>query len=361
MAQEAKKAPKPTPRTQEVNEAYKARIEALSAKDKAGKEKAKKAKQGFESKLAEGRKKELESNPQVKELEKISNAISKGFGKASLVGGAVRDRAMGRESKDFDVEVFGMDGDKLETTLKKFGKVSAVGKQFGVYKLTTKQGEYDFSLPRRESTTGVGHKDFKIEADADMTVEEAASRRDFTMNAMAVDLKTGKLEDPFGGTKDIQEGVLRHTSDAFAEDPLRVMRAVKFAGRYGLKLAKETAAVGRKIKDTFKSLPVERVAKEWEDWGTKSRKPSAGLDVLTETEWVDNFPALKKLVGLKQEQEWHPEGDVWEHTKLAVDAVAEYADRNGITGEDKLVLTMAALTHDIGQACYPPRYPRKAR
>ena len=116
--------------------------------------------------------------------------------------------------------------------------------------------------------------------------------------------------------------VLRHTSEAFGEDPLRVLRGMQFAGRFELRAAPETVELSRRMKGSFAELAVERVREEWFKWAQRSRLPSAGLQFLIDTEWVEHFPEIKALIGTPQEPDWHPEGDVFIHTCHCCDALA---------------------------------------
>ena len=152
------------------------------------------------------------------------------------MGGYVRDKIMGIESKDIDIEVFKIDIDTLIDILSEFGKVDLVGKSFGVLKLHYKGNDFDFSLPRRENKVGVGHKKFDVKPDKNMTVPEAAERRDFTINAISIDTITGEMIDPYNGIQAIQSGILKNTSNKFKEDPLRVLRGFQFAARFNFKI-----------------------------------------------------------------------------------------------------------------------------
>src|SRR5215213_3465408 len=176
------------------------------------------------------------------------NALRR-VGRPRLVGGGVRDWLLGIAAKDFDVEVAGVDFETLHRTLAPFGATDVSGRSFGVIKVRSAHtgAEYDFSLPRRESKTGAGHRGFAIEPDPTLSDADAAARRDFTVNAIALDPFTGALIDPHGGQRDLSARVLRHTSVAFAEDPLRVLRAVQLAARFDFILAPETAALCRSI------------------------------------------------------------------------------------------------------------------
>jgi hypothetical protein len=193
-------------------------------------------------------------------------------GRPLLVGGSVRDRLLGIESKDIDIEVHGpVSWLQLTEALAEHGRVDTVGAAFGVIKFGR---DVDISFPRRDSKTGSGHTGFMIDVDPTMTVEEALSRRDFTMNSMAMDLNTNKLIDPFGGVSDLMQGIIRHTSDAFVEDPLRILRAVQFAARFSMTIAPETAKLCRSIVKSFDQISIERVWIEWEKILTKGKSPT---------------------------------------------------------------------------------------
>jgi tRNA nucleotidyltransferase (CCA-adding enzyme) len=271
------------------------------------------------------------------------------IGRPRLVGGGVRDHLLGLPSKDFDVEVQGVTFDALQRTLAPFGATDVIGRSFGVIKVRSAQTgeEYDFSLPRRESKTGAGHRGFAVEPDPTLSDAEASARRDFTINAIAYDPFTNILIDPHGGQRDLEARVLRHTSKGFVEDPLRVLRGFQLAGRLDLTLIPETAALCRSISSSFNELPTERVWAEWEKWATKSVRPSRGLAVLEETGWLQHFPEIAALRGTPQEPEWHPEGDVFTHTQFCVDALVKLP--GWAKSEHRAVLTFAVLGHDFGK------------
>lgn len=266
-----------------------------------------------------------------------------------LVGGCVRDWLAGRAPKDFDVEVYGIGADVLIATLGRFGATDPVGRSFGVIKLRLDGADYDFSLPRRETKTAAGHRGFEVGVDPHLPVAEALARRDFTLNAIALDPFTGEIIDPHGGAADLARKTLRHTGPAFVEDPLRVLRAVQFAGRFGLSLAEETAALCREIVDTYPELPVERVWGEWEKWAANSRAPSAGLEVLRQSGWLLHFPEIAALIETPQDPEWHPEGDVFTHTALCCDALAGQPKWNELPASERRDLMLAVLAHDFGK------------
>ncbi len=271
------------------------------------------------------------------------------IGRPRLVGGSVRDWLRGDAPKDFDIEVPGVTFDQMLRVLSPFGSTDIVGRSFGVIKLRLGETEYDFSLPRRESKTGAGHRGFAVDADPGLSDAEAAARRDFTINAIAYDPFSEQIIDPHHGEKDLRAGVLRHTSAAFAEDPLRVLRAFQLAGRFDFTLAPETIALCRQISDTFAELPVERVWGEWAKWAEKSSRPARGLQVLEETDWLKHFPEVAALRGTRQDPLWHPEGDVLVHTGHCLNALVRIAEWQSAEPRDRQILTLAVLAHDFGK------------
>jgi tRNA nucleotidyltransferase (CCA-adding enzyme) len=269
-------------------------------------------------------------------LENLAQAILNAGGKPILVGGCVRDRLMGVLSKDFDIEVYGLSLEKLEAVLNKLGPVYAVGKSFGVFKLFN----FDISLPRTENKQGQGHKGFVVQSDAHLTFEEASKRRDFTVNAMGINLETGDLLDPHHGQEDLKNKILRHVSDAFEEDPLRVLRACQFAARLEFKIHSGTLQKCHKLEPELKTLPKERIGEEFKKL-MMAKKPSIGLQALLDTKALNLFPELKALIGCQQDPTWHPEGDVWVHTLMVTDEAAKLSD--------SLMIRLAALCHDFGK------------
>jgi tRNA nucleotidyltransferase (CCA-adding enzyme) len=281
-------------------------------------------------------------------------------GRPRLVGGGVRDWMLGHSSKDFDIEVAGVGFDGLRRALSDFGATDVIGRSFGVIKVRGDGGsEYDFSLPRRESKTGAGHRGFAVEPDPTLGDTDAAARRDFTVNAIALDPFTGEVIDPFNGRADLKARILRHTSAAFTEDPLRVLRAFQLAARLDFTLAPETAALCRSISDAYAELPVERVWAEWEKWAVKSQKPSRGLEVLEETGWLRHFPEVAALRGTLQEPEWHPEGDVFTHTGHCLDALVRIEDWAAALPARRRMLSFAVLAHDFGKPSTTQRAERR--
>ena len=274
-----------------------------------------------------------------------------GLERSYLVGGCVRDWLLGVPVHDFDIEVYGVDYPDLVRLLSRYGRADWVGKSFGVVKLTHASGAvWDFSVPRRDSKRGPGHKGFDVEFDPELSPLEASARRDFTINSMLWDPRSGELMDPHGGRSDLEARILRHTSAAFPEDPLRVLRGMQFAGRFGLKAATETLELCRSIRSSYSELAVERVREEWLKWALRSVQPSLGLAFMKDSGWLDVLPELAAIVGVAQDPEWHPEGDVWTHTLHAVDALVALPDWARMSADERLVLMMSVLLHDVGKA-----------
>jgi tRNA nucleotidyltransferase (CCA-adding enzyme) len=263
-------------------------------------------------------------------------------GRALIVGGWVRDRLLGRDSKDLDVEVFGVPIGRLRALLESMGRVEAVGESFQVFKLDG----LDVSLPRRESKAGRGHRGFDVTGDPGMSVEDAARRRDFTVNAISWDPLTGEYLDPFDGRRDLERRILRLVdSQTFADDSLRVLRAVQFAARFELEIDEATAAVCRAIP--LDDLPSERVWGEIEKLLTAPR-PSIGFALACDLLIVEKlFPELQALIDCPQEPEWHPEGDVWVHTLQVIDQARTRVE--DLPRPQRLAIMLGALCHDFGK------------
>jgi tRNA nucleotidyltransferase (CCA-adding enzyme) len=243
-----------------------------------------------------------------------------------------------------------VDYETLERALSVHGRVDLVGKSFGVIKFTGQSGEqWDFSLPRRDSKMSIGHKGFQVEFEPDIEPREAASRRDFTINALMFDPRTGEYLDFFGGRNDLERRILRHTSPAFVEDPLRVLRGMQFAARFDLTPAPDTIELCRSIAATFSELAVERVGMEWFKWASGGNRPSAGLQFLRATGWLRHFPEIAILDGTPQDREWHPEGDVFTHTCHCCDALAELPEWQAADVTTRRVLMFAVLAHDFAK------------
>lgn len=276
---------------------------------------------------------------------KICEAIKRHGGQAYIVGGWIRDTFLKIGSKDTDIEVYNLDPERLKAALAEFGEVEMVGKAFGVFKVAG----CDVSLPRKDSKVAPGHRGFEVSFDPFMSQTEAARRRDFTINSMLYDPLTGELCDPFLGYEDLMAGVLKVTDEnTFVEDPLRVLRAAQFIARFGFKPDAGLLKLCASIAHTMKELPGERIGEEWNKLLLKGKTPSKGIEFLRDVGVLPIlFPEIHALIDVRQEYEWHPEGDVFVHTNMAVDAAAE--QRTGDLAHD-MTLMYATLCHDFGKS-----------
>jgi tRNA nucleotidyltransferase (CCA-adding enzyme) len=275
----------------------------------------------------------------------IARAVRDAGGRALIVGGWVRDRLMQRPhpaKPNIDLEVFSVVPDRLRALLETFGRLQAVGESFQVYKV----GDVDVSLPRRDSKAGRGHRGFVVVGDPDMSVAEAARRRDFTVNAISWDPLTNEYFDPFDGRRDIERRCLRMVdAQTFPDDSLRVIRAVQFAARLEFTLDEATRDVCRQIP--LDDLPAERI------WGEIEKllfadRPSIGFALAMELGVVTKlFPELQALSGCPQEPEWHPEGDVWVHTLQVIDQARTRI--NDLDRPHALAIMLGAVCHDLGK------------
>lgn len=285
--------------------------------------------------------------------EKVLDAIERAGGRPLMVGGCVRDALLGdRHPKDIDIEVYGVnDTDRLVNELRREGRVDEVGVSFGVMQVLVHGEDFDVSLPRRERKTGTGHKGFEIEI-GDIDPVDATGRRDFTVNAMMYDPRRGEIVDCWGGRSDLDSGVLRHMTDAFADDPLRVLRGVRFASKYGWELDEDTAEFCAAIFDDYRTLPPSRLWGEWSRITAEGSHMTTMLRQLDRTGWIEHYPQLAVLRTVSQDRHWHPEGNVFVHTGLSGDQAAAIADRDGLTGDERTVVVMAAMLHDFGKATH---------
>ena len=296
-------------------------------------------------------------------VHELALAVREAGGRALIVGGFVRDalleqlkasspepKGQSAEPLDIDLEVFGIGQELLPSLLTQFGRVEAVGSSFPVYKLRVLDesvGDIDVALPRRESKSGRGHKGFEVRGDPSMSIEDAARRRDFTINAISWDPLTDAYEDPFDGRGDLERRVLRvvdpHT---FGDDSLRVLRAIQFAARFELTLDEQTRELCRSIP--LDDLPAERIWGEIEKLLLKAARPSRGFTLALDLGVIDRvLPEMRPLVGCEQEPEWHPEGDVWTHTLMVID---EAREANGDLPRPQLITVMlGAVCHDLGK------------
>ena len=289
-----------------------------------------------------------------KEVFRLAQAIERVGGRTLIVGGWVRDRFNGVDpalSKDVDLEIYGVNEDMMSGILEQFGSTGKVGASFGVHKLKLGDLDVDAALPRTETSTGEGHKDFDISLDPSLDFETAFKRRDFTMNAIGIDVMTGEVIDPFNGVSDIENGVLRMVdSETFKEDPLRVFRAIQFMARFALKLDEVTEATIRAMNGELKHISKERIAEEISKLLIKSENPSVGLEAGLNLGILPAlYPPISELQNTKQDPIWHPEGDVWTHTMMVVDHGARITREQKMDEASKLIVMLACLCHDMGK------------
>jgi tRNA nucleotidyltransferase (CCA-adding enzyme) len=263
------------------------------------------------------------------------------------VGGAVRDSLIPGQpaSKDIDFLVAGIPYQELVSILRRFGRVDLVGRSFGVIKFTQQASAgvssetFDFVLPRKEYSTGAGHRDFEVEFDHNLKVDDDLGRRDFTINAIARNVETGEIVDPFSGQQDIQAGLIRITfPNSFVEDPLRMLRAIQFAARFNFEIEPKTYAEICESSALIKSVSAERIADELNKLLVKADKPSVGLILMQKTGMLKVLiPELERTVGVDQPGPYHAH-PVFEHSVFTVDAAPR-----------SLTVRMAALFHDVAK------------
>ena len=285
----------------------------------------------------------MEQSEQNMALE-LAQRVAQQGGCAYYVGGYVRDRLLGLENKDIDIEVHGITPKELEEILDSLGSRISIGESFGIFSL--KGCHLDIAMPRREEARGKGHRDFDILVDPFIGTEAAASRRDFTVNALMQNVLTGEIVDHFGGREDLKSGILRHVNDSsFGEDPLRVLRGAQFAARFEFTVAEETVALCRRMD--LSRLPRERIMGELEKALLKASRPSVFFQVMRQMDQLSLwFPELQNLVGVPQNPVYHAEGDVWNHTMMVLNEAAKL--RHQVA--QPLWFMLAALTHDFGKA-----------
>ena len=296
----------------------------------------------------------MKPGDQAEAVLEVARRVRDAGGRALLVGGCVRDGLLDGAPKDFDFEVYGLSPEKLKTTLAQAFALDLVGASFGVLKI--KGHDIDVALPRRETKLGLGHRAFEMACDPNLSLEEASARRDFTINAIYRDPLTDEILDPWNGRTDLAQHRLRHVSPHFVEDPLRVLRGMQFIARFGLRPAQETICLCRTM--TPEGLAPERLMGEWSKLLVQGTWISHGLAFLRSVNWVDYYPELKRTIGCRQDPEWHPEGDVWNHTLDCLNRFARMRDERHDTRDEALLIGLGVLCHDFGKP-YCTRYDRK--
>lgn len=268
----------------------------------------------------------------------IANLIANNGGRLYLVGGAVRDEMMQRQISDYDYCIVGL---SYEEVLELFPQALSYGKSFPVFNINGNE----YALARKEIKTSSGHKGFEIISDKSITIEEDLRRRDITINSIAKDVLTGEYKDPYNGVEDIQNKIIRATSEAFIEDPLRVYRVARFAAQLDFEVSSDTIEMMKQIRPELNTLSVERIYTELVKV-FKSQRPSRFFEVLRNADSLNlHFEEIQNLIGKTQPEKYHPEGDAFNHTMIVLDKVASQTDN------DELIF--AALVHDLGKGTTP--------
>lgn len=273
----------------------------------------------------------------------IANKINDAGGRLYLVGGALRDEIMEKESHDEDYCVTGLSSEEF---MRLFPMAHIRGKSFKVYDIENKE----FALARIERKSGLGHKEFEITTDKSITIEQDLERRDITVNSIAKDVLTGEIIDPFNGIEDIRNKIIRATSKAFSEDPLRVYRVARFATKLEFKVDNSTLELMNSLKSELNTLSKERVFDEFRK-ALAQNKPSVFFDVLRKANVLDvHFIEIYNLIGALQPIEYHPEGDAYNHTMIVLDEISK--------NTKDLKVRFAGLVHDLGKGLTPKeKYP----
>lgn len=277
------------------------------------------------------------------DINKIAEKIESHGGRLYLVGGAVRDLILNEENHDEDYCVVGLDELEFE---KIFKDAYPRGKKFRVYDICGKE----FALARKEKKCGNGHTAFEITTNKNVTIIDDLKRRDLTINSIAQDVLTKEIIDPFGGINDLKNKIIKATSEAFKEDPLRVYRVARFAAKLQFEVDRNTLKQMEGIKTELESLSEERVFEEFRK-AINTKKPSTFFEVLKKANVLDvHFKEIFKLIGVEQPEKYHPEGDSYNHTMLALDMSAK------LTKDEKI--RFSCLVHDLGKGLTPKEeYP----
>lgn len=273
----------------------------------------------------------------------VANKIKDAGGNLYLVGGAVRDKLLGKEIHDEDYCVTGITADEFQRI---FPESRARGKTFEVFCIDNKE----FAMARKEKKTGEGHKEFDIITGKQISIEEDLARRDITINAIAQEVLTNTIIDPFNGIQDLENKLIRATTEAFKEDPLRVYRVARFASSLNFRVEEKTIKLMNSLKEELKTLSKERVFEEFKK-ALGTEKPSIFFYVLKEADVLDvHFEEIQKLIGALQPEEHHPEGDAFIHTMMVLDYASNMTD--------DLEVRFSALVHDLGKGLTPrEEYP----
>jgi tRNA nucleotidyltransferase (CCA-adding enzyme) len=286
--------------------------------------------------------------PLPQQLELLNQKINEAGGHAYVVGGAVLDIISDQEVKDWDIEVFNLSYSQISSIAEELGKTDLIGQKFGVVKLNLDGLDIELAIPRVENNIGPGHKDFDVEFVPNLLIPEAARRRDITINALYLGIKTKRIYDPYGGLRDYVVGNIDHIDPkTFIEDPLRAFRVMQLVARKGKRVTKECIDLCSTMKESCATLSGDAIYGEFVKMLMLSERPDRGLRFLEESGLVNLFPELSALIDCPQKPKWHPEGDVWTHTQLAVREAAIYRDE--LPEEWRLPFMFGMLLHDVGK------------
>ena len=283
------------------------------------------------------------------DIQEIASKIKQNSGNLYLVGGAVRDNILCKKTHDEDYCVTGLSYEKFSEL---FPNAHVRGKAFAVFDIDGKE----FALARTESKLGKGHKEFEIKAAPEISIQEDLARRDITINAIAKDVLTGEIIDPFNGQDDLKNKIIRATTCHFKEDPLRVYRVSRFAAKLGFNVEPHTIKQMNELKEELSTLSKERVFEEFKK-ALEAEKPSVFFDVLRRADVLDvHFKEINDLIGVEQPAKYHPEGDAYNHTMLVLDMAADMT--KDFETNRKLEIRFSALVHDLGKGITPKEeYP----
>ncbi len=285
----------------------------------------------------------------MRDIKEIAKKINLQGGNIYLVGGAVRDELLGISNHDEDYSVTGISFDEFKEL---FPEAIMRGKDFPVFSMDNKE----FAIARKERKTGIGHNSFDVETDKRIKIEEDLERRDITINAIAKEVLTGRMVDPYNGIEDLKKHIIRAISVHFAEDPLRVYRVARFASQFEFQVEDNTIKMMTLLKNELSSLSVERVYNELSK-ALLTNNPSIFFNVLRKADVLHvHFKELYDLIGAEQPIKYHPEGDSYNHTMIVLDKVADKTKQ--LDNKRKLELCFSALVHDLGKGTTPKEeYP----
>lgn len=288
----------------------------------------------------------------------LREKIRKLNGDIYLVGGAVRDDLLGKETNDYDFEIFNVEPSEFVTNvINLFPDAKITGNDFSVITEKWRGYELQFSIPRTERKNGQGYKGFEVFADPFMSVQDAAKRRDLTINSLYVNIRTNTLDDSTGGVSDIRTRTLRPVSERFCEDPVRILRVAYFASRDSRwHIDGQLYQYAAKLLPELPFITKEKIYEVLNKMAAKSVVPSNGLNFLLDTNWLSFMDDISGLQYVPQNPKYHPEGNVWNHTMQVMDFAMrqDFTEYIGVIPDEQIIsekidLFYAALLHDIGK------------